>query len=182
MIEVRGFLREATSALHRELDAMVGVFSSRDDYARFLQGTFRHRAPVETALQAVVVTPRLSSQGRRLLPELKADLADLAQPLPAVTPFSLPSDRASVLGALYVLEGSALGARVLVKSAHALGFGSEFGARYLSAQAGSLDSWRALLAELDGLERPEWEAAARASRAIFAHAIEAFRSEEFAAA
>ncbi|MCU4182512.1 biliverdin-producing heme oxygenase [Bosea sp. BH3] len=181
MIEIRGFLREETSALHRELDAIVGVFSSRDSYARFLQGTFRHRAPVESELLAVPATLGLSLS-RNLIPDLKKDLADLALPVPAATPFHLSNDMASVLGAAYVLEGSALGARVLVKGLDALGFGPEFGARYLSAQASSLDSWRALLVELDRLDRQEWEAAARSARAVFTHAIQAFTSKEFATA
>lgn len=182
MIEIRSFLREETSTLHRELDAIVGLFSSRDDYARFLQGTFRHRAPVESALLDVTATLGLSSPSRSLVPELKKDLADLALPLPAATPFHLSNDMASVLGAAYVLEGSALGARVLVKGVDALGFGPEFGARYLSAQANSLDSWRALLAKLDRLDRQEWDAAARSARAVFTHAIQAFNSKEFATA
>lgn len=182
MIEIRGFLREGTSALHRELDAIVGVFSSRDSYARFLQGTFRHRAPVESELLDVPATLGLSSLSRNLIPDLKKDLADLALPVPAARPFHLSNDMASVLGAAYVLEGSALGARVLVQGLDALGFGPEFGARYLSAQASSLDSWRALLVELDRLDRQEWEAAARSAKAVFTHAIQSFTSKEFATA
>ncbi|WP_293801337.1 biliverdin-producing heme oxygenase [uncultured Bosea sp.] len=182
MIEIRSFLRDETNELHRELDAIVGVFSNRAEYVRFLQGTFRHRAPVEAALLNADAARIASWQPRQLLPELETDLADLALPLPAAEPFHLSNDMASYLGAAYVLEGSALGARVLVKGVDALGFGSECGARYLSAQAGSLESWRAILVALDGLDRLAWEAAARAARAVFLHAIQAFTSEELSPA
>ncbi len=182
MIEIRSFLRDETSELHRELDGIVGVFSSRAEYARFLQGTFRHRAPVEAALLTVAAAGVSSWQPRELLPDLEADLADLALPLPAAEPFALSNDIAGFLGAAYVLEGSALGARVLVKGVDALGFGPERGARYLSAQAGSLDNWRTLLVALEGLDRQEWDAAAQAARAVFLHAIQAFTSEELSPA
>jgi heme oxygenase len=182
MIEIRSFLRDETSELHRELDAIVGVFSNRAEYARFLQGTFRHRAPVEAALLSADAARISSWQPRRLLPELEADLADLGLPLPTAEPFRLSNDMAAFLGAAYVLEGSALGARVLVKGVDALGFGPAHGARYLSAQAGSLESWRALLVALDGLDRPAWEAAAQAARTVFLHAIQAFTSEELSPA
>ncbi len=182
MIEIRSFLRDETSELHRELDAIVGVFSNRIAYARFLQGTYRHRAPVEAALLNVDAARTSSWQPRQLLPELEADLADLALPLPAAEHFHLSNDMAAFLGAAYVLEGSALGARVLVMGVGALGFGPEYGARYLSAQAGSLDSWRTLLVALEGLDRQAWGAAAQAGRAVFMHAIQAFTSEELSPA
>lgn len=182
MIEIRSFLRDQTNELHRELDAVVGVFSDRAAYARFLQGTFRHRAPVEAALLNADAARISSWQPRRLMAELKADLADLALPLPAAEPFDLSNDIAGFLGAAYVLEGSALGARVLVKGVDDLRFGPECGARYLSAQAGSLDSWHMLLVALEGLDRRAWDAAAQSAKAVFLHAIQAFTSEELAPA
>jgi heme oxygenase len=182
MIEIRSFLRDETNELHRELDAIVGVFTNRIAYACFLQGTYRHRAPVEAALLNATAVGASSWRPRRLMPELEADLADLALPLPAAEPFHLSNDIAAFLGAAYVLEGSALGARVLVKGVDALGFGLEHGARYLSAQAASLDSWRTLLVALEELDRQEWEATAQGARAVFVHAIQAFTSEELSAA
>ncbi|BCB17618.1 biliverdin-producing heme oxygenase [Bosea sp. ANAM02] len=182
MIEIRGFLRDETSELHRELDAIVGGFSDRTSYARFLLGTFRHRAPVETALLRTAAAQVSAWRPRRLLPELEADLTDLDLPHPLVDPFHLSNDIAAFLGAAYVLEGSALGARMLVRGVDVLGFGPGFAARYLSAQAESLESWRALLVVLEGLDRPAWDAAAQAARAVFLHAIQAFISEELSSA
>ena len=177
MIEIRSFLRGETNELHRELDAIAGGFSSHADYARFLQGTFRHRAPVETSLVASAAGARSAWHPRQLLPMLEQDLEDLMAPRPPADPFRLSNDMASFLGAAYVLEGSTLGARILVKEADALGFGPEIGARYLSAQASSLDSWRDLLVELDRLDRQQWDAAARSARSVFTHAIQAFSPE-----
>ncbi|MDR6827194.1 heme oxygenase, partial [Bosea sp. BE271] len=77
---------------------------------------------------------------------------------------------------------TALGARVLVKGVGVLGFGPEHGARYLSVQGGSLDSWRTLLVALEGLDRQAWDVAAQAARAVFVHAIQAFTSEELSPA
>ena len=182
MIEIRSFLREETSKLHRELDAIVGGFSNRAAYARFLQGSYRHRAPVEAALSDAAAMGGSSWQPRKLLPELEADLADLTLARSASEPFHLSNDMAAFLGAAYVLEGSALGARVLVKGVAALGFGPENGARYLSAQAASLDSWRTLLVALEGLDRLAWDAAAQSAKAVFLHAFQAFTSEELAPA
>lgn len=182
MIEIRSFLRSETTELHRELDAIVGEFSNRADYARFLQGTFRHRAPVETALTDAATTTGSIWRPRRLLAMLEQDLEDLAVPPSLAEPFHLSNDIASFLGAAYVLEGSTLGARILVKEADALGFGPGFGARYLSAQASSLDSWRHLLVELDRLDRQQWDAAAQSARSVFTHAIQAFSSEALSTA
>ncbi len=104
-----------------------------------------------------------------------ADLTVFAtQPEPA----AVSNDTTSLLGTAYVLEGSSLGARVLVKRAAALGFDDACGARYLTAQAASLERWRNLLAELERVEREEWDRAAAAAKAVFSHAIKAFATEE----
>lgn len=49
------------------------------------------------------------------------------------------------MGVHYVLEGSALGARVLCKQVEALGLTRDHGARHLWAQAETLQSWRGYL-------------------------------------
>jgi len=59
------------------------------------------------------------------------------------------------MGVHYVLEGSALGARVLCKQVEALGMTRQHGARHLWAQAEALANWRGyldLLAQHDGDE------------------------------
>ena len=78
---------------------------------------------------------------------------------------------AELLGALYVLEGSALGARLIMKSAQALGLGATFGARHLAAQAGDALAWRSYLDLL--LNAPLDDAGEatlhRAAAAVFDH-------------
>ncbi|SIR03086.1 heme oxygenase [Bosea sp. TND4EK4] len=179
MNDLRSFLRAETHDLHEELDGLIGAFTSLDDYTRFLAGSFRHRAPAEAAIG--VEADALGLGPRQLVPQLRRDLADLGLPVPAAERLVLSKDIACLLGATYVLEGSALGARVLVKSAAALGLGAAHGARYLSAQAGSITSWRELLVRLDGLERARWSLAARGARQVFDHAIQAFSPLELPA-
>lgn len=53
------------------------------------------------------------------------------------------------MGVHYVLEGSALGARVLCKQVAALGLNRDYGARHLWAQAATLESWRGFLNALN---------------------------------
>ncbi|WP_420104493.1 biliverdin-producing heme oxygenase [Bosea sp. (in: a-proteobacteria)] len=175
---LRGFLRVETRDLHERLDGIIGTFASMADYDRFLIGSFRHRLPVEQALAGLVRTVSV----RRMEPELRRDLADRELSEPATERLVLSNDMASALGATYVLEGSALGARVLVKSAAALGMSASHGAHYLSAQAASMAAWRELLALLDQVDASSWERAAGAARAVFDHAIQAFSSRELPAA
>lgn len=180
MTNLRGFLRQETHDLHETLDAIIGPFTTLADYDRFLIGSFRHRAAAEAVLcaDADEVVPR----PRRLVPTLQADLADRGLALPLVEPLDMSKDIASLLGGTYVLEGSALGARILIKSALSLGLNADHGARYLSAQAGSIVIWRELLVRLDTLDEGSWERAVRAARQVFAHAIQAFSLRELPAA
>lgn len=174
---LRGFLRAETQDLHESLDHLVGAFRTIEDYDRFLLGSFRHRSPAEAAFTGIPV-PAV----RRMLPALLADLADRDLAVPATQPLHLSNDMASALGAAYVIEGSALGARVLVKSAASLGLSATHGARYLSAQSASIAAWRELLVLLDRMETSSWDRAAGAARAVFAHAIRAFSPHELTAA
>lgn len=72
------------------------------------------------------------------------------------------------MGVHYVLEGSALGARVLCKQVEALGLHRDYGARHLWAQAESLESWRGFLNALSRHEGDE--------DALFAGANAAFNA------
>ncbi len=51
----------------------------------------------------------------------------------------------AILGALYVLEGSALGARVIASRIVDLGVNAEFGGRHLNQQIADGRSWGAYL-------------------------------------
>lgn len=97
---------------------------------------------------------------------LAADLAVLG-----LTPS--PSTRvahaapAAAMGWRYVVAGSALGARVILPRARALGLDAGRGARYLSAQAAGGD-WPALLAQLDRMPDEDADAAIAGAHDAFA--------------
>lgn len=145
---MRFALREATHDAHVALEDEIGDLADRQAYVRYVRGLAAFRASLEPALER----PASALPGFRmtvLAPLLAQDLNDLGETpvaLPAPPDMAAPAD---VLGALYVLEGSALGARVLIKKVEALGFGPTHGARHLSHQASSLDAWRRLVQILD---------------------------------
>lgn len=147
-LDLRAGLRHGTAHIHERLDAAVGEFTDRASYGRYLQSTYRFRAALEPALMAGAPWPVQS-----LLADLRRDLADLELPMPAATP---PAPRfegtAAQIGALYVLEGSGLGARLLLRRAEAIGFDEDFGARHLAHQTGDKSRWRRFIALLEAAE------------------------------
>lgn len=74
------------------------------------------------------------------------------------------------MGVHYVLEGSALGARILCKQVEALGLHREHGARHLWAQAETLLTWRGFLDLLSQHDGDEGELIAGANAAFEAAA------------
>lgn len=142
---LRSLLRNRTSPLHRQLDTRIGSFGTADDYRRYLRGTWLFRSEVEAALSA-----HAAWQPLRLADLAREDLSDLGIPLPA---WEMPTvsftSAAQALGACYVLEGSAVGARMLVIAARALGYSARCGARHLHAQAQDRRRWPAFIDLLD---------------------------------
>jgi heme oxygenase len=141
----RRALREATSAAHAELDAAVGEFRSAREYEIYLRGIHAFRAAIEPGFEASPIwTPTLIAE------EAANDLRDLAlAPLDVEPLASNETTPSAMLGRAYVLEGSGLGARLLVRSAQALGFHQEHGARHLWKQADAHENWRAFLVRLE---------------------------------
>lgn len=155
-------LRAATSTAHIRLDALVeaGAFLKRRDiYLDYLHSTYRARAAVEAGLDAAGVEQIYAAwPGRLVATDLARDIADLD---PAATPrrgdpvhfTSAPA----VLGGLYVLEGSALGARLLASRAATIGMTRDFGGRHMWAQTRDPTAWRRFVATLDNLAMTETE-------------------------
>ena len=116
-------------------------------------------------------------QPRLLAAAIRTDLDDLgltAPPLPERHDLHLHSTCPSgLLGILYVLEGAALGARLLYRDAQALGLSDAYGARHLALQAADTGSWRAFLALLGRSPAFDLEPAASAALATFALAHDA---------
>lgn len=110
-------LRSATAEAHARLDARFGGLdlTRLSDYRLFLEASAAALLPLESALvQAGVarIFPDWPSRTRR-----HAILNDLADVDGEFRPLQAPDDLdfGGVLGAMYVLEGSRLGARMLVQ-------------------------------------------------------------------
>lgn len=121
MNKLRMALRERTQPAHERLD---GLFSSldlkrRDHYARFLAAQAAAIQAVETQLDgadAQAVIPDWPA--RRRSEAIRLDLDALAAPPAAAAPaVDWIRDRASILGTAYVLEGSRLGGKMLLREA-----------------------------------------------------------------
>lgn len=173
----RAHLRESTSEAHASLDRMVGSFESIESYRNYLRGISAFRAAVERKLAAAMLHRKFAGWHAEMFSELiEDDLRDLdvMPPAPVNAP-ELEQSTEAVLGMLYVLEGSALGARILYKRAQLLGFDADFGARHLAVQSRRSDRWPVFLSLLENTREIDMERVASASRATFQTAEQAFR-------
>ena len=146
-------LRASTRAAHARVDACFP--HGLDDIAAYRCYLLGMQALV-AALEAGLVRAGAGAEwaawwqpSRREW--LDRDLHALAlQPLPAGAGLSIHGD-AEAAGALYVLEGSAMGAAALLRDATALGFAAGHGARFLHGHGGDAGRrWRRFAACLDG--------------------------------
>lgn len=165
---LRRVLAAATRDLHETLDREIGALGDAAAYGAFLTGSHAFRAAIEPQL-----AQRAGWRVQALAPLIAQDLADLGLPVPAVPdalPLPSPAARAA---ACYVLEGSALGARLLARRAAGLGFTAGRGARHLAAQTASPVRWRQFLDWLEAGAFPAAEASA-AARDVFRLALRAY--------
>lgn len=143
-MSAHAIVKARTAAAHARVDAAFGRFDlgRRESYVRFLQAHGRVVPAVEAAL----------GQGgpQDCLPDwrprtacLESDLAAFGEELPVPIANAVPSGAAERFGLLYVLEGSRLGGRLLLRRV-----GAGFPTHYLSAihQPGE---WRAFTRALD---------------------------------
>lgn len=177
--DLRFRLRSATADVHAELDAVsdaAGFFGSRGAYAGYLGATLRARRAIEDGLDAARIEERFPLWPQRRISEaLAADIVDLGGSLPGA-PTAVPHySAAAALGALYVLEGSALGAKLLEKRAMALGMTPDFGGRHFAVQTSRDGAWAELLnvmehAAFDAEAEAECVASALATFDLFSDA------------
>ena len=144
---LRWRLRDATAAAHARGDAQVGdAFDDVAGYATFLRAMHRF---VRNARGVLADAPDLADCEAALAD----DLAVLGR-LPLEGVAVATDTRADArLGWRYVIAGSSLGARVLLRRAQALGFDAGRGARYLALHAKG-DAWGSLVGTLDALRLP----------------------------
>ena len=173
---LRERLRDATAAAHRELDAQLSSFDLTvlTGYRRFLQASAGALLPLEAALVAAGVTdifPDWPERSRSAA--ITADLGRLRSAAPS--PVSvLPLTPGGLLGTMYVLEGSRLGAKFLLKEvAEAADPRISAATLYLRHGTGKR-LWQSFLAKLESEACDEVEviAAARMAFAAFEQAAD----------
>lgn len=178
---VRSWLRAATAGHHLRVDAIfAGGLHSPADYRTYLLGLHE----LMMAVDAGMVAASLAEDWQPWRPQervalLHADLVAIGVIAPAAeAPLPIASDAAAA-GALYVLEGSALGARLLARDTEALGVPAA-ASTFLRAVTGEGAAlrWRRFLERLDriGLDATgQYQAATRvAADATFQRAEDAF--------
>jgi heme oxygenase len=151
-------LKEATQGAHRRVERVVdgqGFFENCSRYGRWLLASAQFHHAAFSKLCGATVAESVGAQTlEERLTLIELDLKDLNL-VPAVSREARGDssyDSAETLGVLYVTEGAALGARLLVLRARALGMSETFGARTLSHQAGDLAPWRRFSTALESFQ------------------------------
>ena len=155
-------LRAATADLHAGIDALfAGGLDSARQYRRYVLGMYRFAVDYEIAVDA---PPRHSAW-------LASDLTWLSlDPLPAQGVRHPAPDAATRLGWRYVMAGSSMGARGLLRDARRLGHAEGHGATFLArhATSGEWSGLRECLQAFDADDAPRMTAAASGARDAFA--------------
>ncbi|MFC4728643.1 biliverdin-producing heme oxygenase [Coralloluteibacterium thermophilus] len=150
-----GLLRRATAPLHARAEALADALGARTrqaGYRRFLRAMYRFHRAAESALarqRADGAPAAWDAAGARLI---AADLDALGEPLPPAAPALDGDGPGRGLGIRYVIEGSSLGARVLLPAVRALAMPEAGATRFLAAHAADAGRWRrfqALLRDAD---------------------------------
>lgn len=180
----RFLVRDRTSLSHAKVEATVGSFETVDAYRRYLRGSYIFRRGLTQRLAAVRWPEQLSLWiGPDQLPDLmRQDMQDLDMAPPSNSAHdglpAMASDLESLLGTLYVVEGSSLGARVLYRRAQKLGLSEHYGARHLAAQAQSSERWKRLLELIEAAPELDLERTVEASEATFRAVEHAFQDRQ----
>lgn len=144
-------LRNATREDHARLDARFPAgLADIPTYRVYLRGMHRFVADLTAALRLAGDATAFQERCGEAHAALGADLVDLrAPPLP---PGPLPDmgTGATRLGWEYVLTGSAMGAKLLLRDAQRLGHDARSGARFLSLHAAAHD-WAGVLDRIESV-------------------------------
>ena len=183
-ISLRHVLRAATADAQARLDASAtGLrLDTPRGYAAFLAAQAAALLPLERALREAGIEDILPDWPERVRgAELTLDLFDLGAPFVApLDPPTIGCD-AAAFGAVYVLEGSRLGAQAILPL-----IGADLPTRFLRHGAGKR-LWPRFVERLEASpavrERPQMtEAGALAAFALFEQAFAQARGAEFAVA
>lgn len=152
LLSLRNQLRNSTAELHARVDRHMGQLLQQADggYAEFLLMSATAILPLEHALKAANVAEILPDwEERSRSTAILADLADLSLSAPAgrsIKDDQRLTDEAYQFGMLYVLEGSRLGARVILRELQ--GSMPPFPVRYLSHGQGQ-PMWQTFVRSLE---------------------------------
>lgn len=177
---LREKLRAATASAHRALDARLSAIdlTSLDGYRHFLEVSAAALLPIEEALERSGVLELFADWPQRSRREaIVADLVCLggtANPLPPMTTIN----RQQIWGTMYVLEGSRLGARYLLRQVADCTEPQIAAATSYLRHGDGLRLWPTFLERLEHEEvTPDGEAdmmsAAQRAFAMFARAVRA---------
>jgi len=153
-ISHRFALRDGTAKSHEQLDDSIAKFATLDLYRRYLAGQYLFRKCIEEHFTGgeKPLDETCNWSPLTLLDAIRSDMVDLnvAEPTQgrSTAPLATP-DKSSLLGSLYVIEGSNMGARMLYRDALALGLGAEYGASHLTLQSANKNRWPDFLALLE---------------------------------
>jgi heme oxygenase len=174
---LRSQLRSATATLHEQVDAQFSRYAlhSRASYGAFLQAHARALFGLEAALEAAAIDSLLPDwHERRRRHLLHQDLTALALPVPLALPLQMRLDPDACWGLAYVLEGSRLGARLLLKRVCATPWPGQQAALNYLQQAGDSTLWPRFLSHLEQAEaRLDPAAVTRGAQLGFAQFIAA---------
>lgn len=177
-LTARESLRSETRDKHAALDALLGElhpFASCERYSIYLAGMRGLYAAFGDALDRCARSAQLAPRQREMITAIDADLAscNASENEPAAAPVSQFTDSAA-WGAAYVLEGSAMGAQMLVRTARER-LSAEVTIHFLTALAGEgVSRFRAFCAAMEAANVDADEAVAAAER-VFKHATEWYR-------
>ena len=130
--KVRAATAENHKSLEEQLFPFINSIKTKEQYAQLLNAFYGYIFPVQEKITAFIdkeIVPDINE--RRNASFIADDLSSLQLPLANELSADLPliDDHASAMGALYVLEGSTLGGKIIAKtiaeklgSANALSF------------------------------------------------------------
>ena len=178
----RFLLRDLTRDHHQQLDAEVGDLVDRSSYIRYVKGMTAFRGAIEPQLRRLDYPFAFGGwRPTLILAELLDDMRYLqVENTGPVVLHSIEPGISALLGVLYVVEGSTLGARVLVKRAQDLDFDATHGARHLYAQTSNPESWISFQQILRDVEPFDVHVAAKTACDTFHTAYQAFRRMRYA--
>lgn len=157
------YLKEGTKAIHDQLDQRVMKLKPFYDNAHY-QGFLRMQLRLHTAGEPIYQNEQIKTlipgvEQRSRLEEVLQDCRDLEIPVKlqqhdqqTANIFKV-TDPYAGLGWLYTIEGSSLGAAMLLKHVkNSLGLSETFGARHMAAHSdGRATHWREFKAKIDSL-------------------------------